>query len=145
VNGSFIVPSEIVTNKTVEKDLSDFSRRVKGTDNQNESGAADVVSSLEGPAKIENGVVSTPHLSFKIPGAQATLSGTYRLHNDEAHLTGDLKMEKDLSHAATGFKAFLLKPLAPFFKKKNAGADVPIAVTGTPGNYHVTQNVAHNK
>ena len=145
MNGSFIVPSEMVTNKTFEKDLSDFSRRVKGGDNQNESDAADVVSSLEGPAKIENGVVSTPHLSFKIPGAQATLSGTFRLHNDEAHLTGDLKMEKDLSHAATGFKAFLLKPLAPFFKKKNAGADVPIAVTGTPGSYHVEQNVAHNK
>lgn len=149
LNGNFIVPSERVTNKKVEQDLSDFSRRAQGTDKpgegENGSGPADVVSSLAGPARIENGIVSTPRLNFRIPGAQATLAGTYRLHNDEAHLTGRLKMDKDLSHAATGFKAFLLKPLAPFFKKKNAGADVPIAVTGTPGHYHVQQDIAHNK
>jgi hypothetical protein len=149
VSGNFIVPSETVTNKKVEQDLSDFSRRAQGTDKPGEakdgSGPADVVSSLAGPARIENGIVSTPRLNFRVPGAQATLAGTYRLHNDEAHLTGQLKMDKDLSHAATGFKAFLLKPLAPFFKKKNAGADVPIAVTGTPGHYKVQQNIAHSK
>ena len=54
-------------------------------------------------------------------------------------------MDTDISHAASGFKSFLLKPLAPFFKKKNKGADVPIAVTGTPGHYHVQQNIAHDK
>jgi hypothetical protein len=41
-------------------------------------------------------------------------------------------MDTDISHAATGFKSFLLKPLAPFFKKKNAGAVISIAVTGMP-------------
>jgi hypothetical protein len=152
VNGSFFVPTEKVTNKKVEKDLSDFSRRAQGikkpndeSESRNESSSSDVVSSLAGPARIENGVVSTPHLNFRVPGAQATLAGTYRLHNNEAHLTGDLKMDTDISHAETGFKAFLLKPLAPFFKKKNAGADVPIAVTGTPGHYQVKQNIAHDK
>jgi hypothetical protein len=54
-------------------------------------------------------------------------------------------MDTDISHTATGFKSFLLKPLAPFFRKKNAGAVVPIAVTGTPGHYHVTQDITHNK
>lgn len=152
LNGSFVVPAEKVTDKKTEKTLSDFSRRAQGkqkanslSDTSGESGATDVVSSLEGPAKIEDGVVSTPRLKFDVPGAQASLAGTYRLHNDEAHLTGDLRMDKDISHAATGFKSFLLKPLAPFFKKKNAGADVPIAVTGTPGHYQVRQNIAHDK
>ena len=152
LNGSFFIPAEKVTDKTVEKNLSDFSRRAQGKHKSNdgvetkdESGSADAVSSLAGPARIENGVVSTPRLIFRIPGALATVAGTYRLHNDEAHLTGDLKMDTDISHTATGFKAFLLKPLAPFFKKKNAGADVPIAVTGAPGHYQVTQNIAHDK
>jgi len=54
-------------------------------------------------------------------------------------------MDTDISHTATGFKSFLLKPLAPFFKKKNAGAVIPIAVTGLPGHYQVSQNIAHNK
>lgn len=156
LNGSFFIPAEKVTDKKVEGNLSAFSRRaqgkqkpIDGLETRDESGlksgSGDVVSSLAGPAKIENGVVSTPRLIFRIPGAQATVAGTYRLHNDEAHLTGDLKMDTDISHTATGFKAFLLKPLAPFFKKKNAGADVPIAVTGTPGHYQVQQNIAHDK
>lgn len=152
LNGSFFIPAEKVTDKKVERNLSDFSRRAQGKQKPNEgigtkdeSGSADVISSLAGPAKIENGVASTPRLTFRVPGAQATVAGTYRLHNDEAHLTGNLKMDTDISHTATGFKAFLLKPLAPFFKKKNAGANVPIAVTGTPGHYHVTQNIAHDK
>jgi hypothetical protein len=156
LNGSFVIPGEKVTDQKVEKELSDFSRRAQGKKKSNEgakagrgtkdkSGSTDVLSLLAGQARIENGVVSTPHLTFRIPGAMATMHGTYRLHNDEAHLTGDLKMDTDISHAATGFKAFLLKPLAPFFRKKNAGAEVPIAVTGMPGHYHVQQNIAHTK
>jgi hypothetical protein len=60
-------------------------------------------------------------------------------------MLGDVKMESDISHATTGFKSLLLKPLAPFFKKKNAGAVVPIAVTGKPGDYKVSQNLLHDK
>ena len=83
--------------------------------------------------------------SRKVTGAEATLAGTFRFHGAVAHLTGDLKMDQDISHTATGFKSVLLKPLAPFFRKKNAGAVVPIAVTGTPGHYSVTQDITHSK
>src|SRR6185437_12944024 len=148
LNGSFYIPAEKVTDKKVERELSDFSRRAQVKQKPKESietGSTNAISSLAGPARIENGVASTPRLSFRVPGAQATLAGTYRLHNDEVRLTGNLKMDTDISHTATGFKAFLLKPLAPFFKKKNAGADVPIAVVGTPGHYEVKQNIAHDK
>jgi hypothetical protein len=154
LNGSFDVPAEKVTDEKEEKNLSAFSQRAQGKQKHGTGGEAqdepapadtDVISSLQGPAKIENGVVSTSRLNFRVPGAQATLAGTFRLHNDEAHLTGTLKMDTDISHTATGFKSFLLKPLAPFFKKKNAGAVVPIAVTGTPGHYQITQNLGHDK
>ena len=73
------------------------------------------------------------------------MAGTFRFHGEVAHLTGNLKMDTDISHTATGFKSFLLKPLAPFFKKKNAGAVVPIAVTGTAGHYQVSQDIGHNQ
>lgn len=104
-----------------------------------------MLSSLQGPVKIENGVATTSRLQFRVPGAETTLAGTYRFHDNAVHLTGNLMMDTDISHTATGFKSFLLKPLAPFFKKKNAGAVIPIAVTGLPGHYQVSQNIAHNK
>jgi len=154
VTGSFDVPKEKLTDEKAEKSLSAFSERARGdrkpntgvdSDNKPADPAKDVLSSIRGPVKVENGVASSSRLVFEITGAQATLAGTFRFHGEVAHLTGDLRMDEDISHTATGFKSFLLKPLAPFFRKKNAGAVVPIAVTGTPGHYSVTQDISHNK
>lgn len=153
LTGSLNVPAEKLTDQKTEKSLSSFSERAAGK--QKNTGlesapnspppGADVLSSLEGPARINDGIVSTPHISFRVPGAEATLAGTFRFHDEAVHLTGNLKMTTDISHTATGFKSFLLKPLAPFFKKKNAGAVIPIAVTGLPGHYKVSQDISHNK
>jgi len=153
VSGSLDVPAEKVPDQETEKSLSAFSQRAQGkqkntgleADPNAPPSQTDVLSSLAGSTKIENGIASTPHLRFRIPGAEATLAGTYRFHDNAVHLTGNLKMDTDISHTATGFKSFLLKPLAPFFKKKNAGAVIPIAVTGLPGHYKVSQNIAHDK
>ena len=154
INGSFRVPAERLTDQHTEKSLSSFSQRARGKEKPNtgivssESSAQseqDVLSSLEGPARIENGVASTSRLLFRIAGASAALAGTYRFHDDAVHLTGNLKMETDISHTSTGFKSFLLKPLAPFFKKQHAGAVIPIAVTGLPGHYKVSQDITHTK
>ncbi|WP_348262152.1 AsmA-like C-terminal region-containing protein [Telmatobacter sp. DSM 110680] len=154
MTGTLNVPAEKVTDKQAEKNLSAFSERAKGdkkpntgvdSNNKSTDATKDVLSSLEGSTKLENGVVSTSRLTFKVPGAQATMAGTFKFHGEVAHLTGNLRMDTDISHTATGLKSFLLKPLAPFFKKKNAGAVVPIAVTGTPGHYQVTQDITHNK
>jgi AsmA-like C-terminal region len=151
VRGAFDVPAERATDRAMEKSLSDFSKRAQtakagaGADDSEQSATTDAVSSLKGPAQIRDGVVSSPHLVFQIPGAQAILEGTFSLHDESAHLTGKLAMQSEISHAATGFKSFLLKPLDPFMKKRKAGAVVPIAITGTPGHYKIDQNFGHLK
>jgi len=153
VTGTLNVPAEKITDRDTEKSLSSFSQRAQGkqkntgleSDPSAPPPGTDVLSSLQGPVKIENGVATTSRLQFRVPGAETTLAGTYRFHDNAVHLTGNLMMDTDISHTATGFKSFLLKPLAPFFKKKNAGAVIPIAVTGLPGHYQVSQNIAHNK
>lgn len=154
MTGSFDVPAEKLTDKQTEKNLSAFSKRAQGKEKPNtgvESNAhspateQDVLSSIQGPAKIEDGMVQTAGLTFKVAGASAKLNGTFRFHDESVHLTGTLRMETDISHTSTGFKSFLLKPLAPFFKKQNAGAVIPIAVTGLPGHYKVEQDITHHK
>jgi hypothetical protein len=154
ITGELDVPAERLTDRNTERDLSAFSERAQGnrtpdtgvdSDKEPTDPAKDVVSSLQGAVRIENGVASTSRLVFKVPGAQTTMAGTFCFHGEVAHLTGNLKMNTDISHTATGFKSVMLKPLAPFFKKKNAGAVVPIAVTGTPGHYRVSQDISHNK
>ena len=54
-------------------------------------------------------------------------------------------MQSDVSQVATGFKSLLLKPLIPFFRKDHSGAVIPIAVTGSPQHYKVSQNLLHQK
>ncbi len=152
VTGAFDVPAERVTDRQTQQNLTAFSHRAEGKkdsdlkdENRASSASVDALSSLKGPAKVEDGIAYSQHVTFQIPGAQADLSGTFNFHTKVVHMVGSLRMDTDVSHTATGFKSFLLKPLAPFFKKKNAGALVPIAVRGGPGHYQVTQDLSHNK
>jgi hypothetical protein len=54
-------------------------------------------------------------------------------------------LEKGISHAVTGWRSVLLKPLSPLFRKKDAGAVVPIAVTGTAAQPKVGADLLHDK
>jgi hypothetical protein len=148
VEGAFDLSAGRLTDSKSRQALTAFSRRAQSPKPDGPSpgdASQDVFSSLEGPAAIRNGIIATPGLFFHISGAKAKLAGTFALHGEAAHLTGNLAMQTDISHAATGFKSFLLKPLAPFFKKRHAGAVIPIAVLGTPGHYKVTQDLSHRK
>jgi hypothetical protein len=165
VDGTFSVPAEHLTDQATEQKLSAFSQRAQGaktskpdqgSGNQGSSPASssravdvspggDVVSSLNGQARIRDGVLSTQRITLQIPGASVDLSGSFKLRDRTVDLVGNLRMQSDISHATTGFKSMLLKPLIPFFKKKKAGAVIPIAVTGGPGSYKVTQDILHRK
>jgi hypothetical protein len=151
VDGGLDVPAERLTNLETEKSLTAFSARAqgaasgKGDAGDPDTAGADAISSLQGQVTVLNGILSTRRLTFRVPGAAADLHGTFVFHTGAAHLTGQLKMDADISHAATGFKSVLLKPLAPFFKKKHAGAVVPIAVTGIANKYQISQDMLHTK
>jgi hypothetical protein len=80
-----------------------------------------------------------------LTGSLANVNGYYNLSSGNVHLVGNLSMDSNISHVATGFKSLLLKPLIPFFRKDNAGALIPIAVTGGPNDYKVSQNLLHKK
>lgn len=148
MDGSFSIPREHLTNFATERKLTDFSQRVQvPTPTASEGGdaAPDVISRLSGAAKIRNGIAYARGLNFQVPGAALNLNGTFNLRNQNAHLLGDLRMQSDISHITTGFKSLLLKPFAPFFRKRGAAAVIPIAITGAPHRYKIQQNIFHRK
>lgn len=150
VEGRFDMPAAQAADPNVEHNLSAFSAREQKKSPGNKGGADpasnDVLSSLQGPATIRNGVIATSGLLFQIPGAHVRLTGTFNLENEAAHLAGTLKMDESISHATTGWKSVLLKPLSPFFKRnRHPGSQIPIAVVGTPGHYRVEENISHTK
>jgi len=142
MDGSFEVPTERLTNPTTAQKLTAFSERAQGLPSPPpDSPDTDVLSSLSGSVHIQDGIAHAARLDFELPGASVQVSGTYDLRSQTANLQGDVRMQADISHVTTGFKSALLKPLAPMFKKKHAGAVVPIAITGKSGNFKIGQNI----
>ena len=77
----------------------------------------------------------------RLPGAAARLIGTINLQSANIKFKGNLATRTDLSHMESGWTSLLLKPLAPFFRRKRAGAVVPIVVQGTAMNPKVQGDV----
>jgi hypothetical protein len=95
--------------------------------------------------RFANGIAYFPDVHVAFPGAQALLQGNLNLIDTRIHLTGKLALEQDISHATTGWKSLMLKPLIPFFRHNGTGTIASIAVTGTSQRPKVGQNLLHGK
>jgi hypothetical protein len=142
MDGAFTVPGERFTDTATERNLSAFSQRAEGIKAGEDPRAQPaVLPNVAATVSVRNGMAQMSPLMVHMPGAAVRLNGAFDLQKQNVRLTGDLRMQSDVSHVTTGLKAILLKPLAPFFKKDGAGAVVPIAITGTPHHYKVGQNI----
>ena len=129
--GKFGVGSATFTNAGVQKKLSGMSHRARGRDP--EQRAENVVSDLSGTFRLKDGLLSFSDLAFGLPGATVRLHGSYGLRSEAISFDGTLRMDATISEAAGagGMKGFFLKLVDPLFRKKGAGALVPIRVRGT--------------
>jgi hypothetical protein len=105
----------------------------------------DVISNLYGHVQVHDGIAHFHEFSFSVPGAFARVHGIYNLENKEINLHGTLRTEAELSQMSSGFKSVLLKPLNVLFKKKHAGAEVPIHLIGTYKNPDVGMDLPIKK
>jgi hypothetical protein len=122
-----------------------FSSRVrKGPPGDSQNNPTRVTAEAWSQTRFLNGIAYFPDVHVAIPGAQARVHGDLNLINGNLHMIGKVVLERDISHAATGWKSLMLKPLIPFFRHKSAGAIVSIAVTGTPRHPRVSQDLLHS-
>jgi hypothetical protein len=127
--GAFDLSAAQFTSKTVRAKLGEMSARARGNADDVQ---ARVVSDLEGRFSLAGGVLSLSALRFQIPGAAVHLAGTYGLRSEALEFDGTLRMQATISEAAGGgAKSVLLKIVDPLFRKKGAGAVLPIRVRGT--------------
>ena len=129
LDGSFDVDGRF-TDRKVQSKLTGMSDRAS-KDDAVKTGS-NVVSGLSGRFRLQDGVLTFPELGFEIPGARVNLHGTYGLQSEQLAFDGKLLMDATISEAAGGgIKGFFLKAVDPFFKKRNAGAVLPLKVRGT--------------
>jgi AsmA-like C-terminal region len=99
--------------------------------NPDASDPGGVISELAGHVELRNGTATLNDLRFAVPGASAHMHGTYNLETLAIDLHGTLKTEEEFSGLASAFKSVMLKPFNVFFRKKHAGAVLPVHLTGT--------------
>jgi hypothetical protein len=145
MEGGFKAPAERLTDPTTEQELTDFSGRAQAKQNASPGTVSrgPVSSSVGAQVAVKGGLAHISRLQFTVPGAALSLDGVFNLVNQGVKLTGNLTMQTDLSHVTTGWRSWLLKLVAPFFRRKDAGTVLPVVVSGAHGHYNVGQDVIH--
>jgi hypothetical protein len=132
LNGAFKIPEAEFLHSKTQTSVNKLSNRARGHKPKDEEVTAEQIpSSFDAQVAVKNGTATLSHAEFRTLGAAASGEGTYNLLTQQIDLRGKLAIQASLSKAAGGFKSLFLIPLNPFFKKGNAGAVLPIHVTGT--------------
>ena len=106
--GTFGLGRARFTDAEVQAKLTEFSRRSQGKDRDEQLGR--VMTSLKGRFELANALMHLPNFSFKVPGADVALAGTYNLTSEEMNFLGTLRMEATVSKAVGGFKSIFIRP-----------------------------------
>lgn len=104
---------------------------------------ATVPTTLEGSFRLNNRMLSFSSLHFRVPGANAELTGQYSLDGSIFDFHGVLRTQAPLSQMTTGWKSILLKPVDPFFHRNGNGAELPFKITGTRSAPHFGLDFRH--
>lgn len=131
LQGDFEIEHAQWTKPERQMSVNMLSKKASGKKKDTET--PNVTADIKGSVLLSNEIAKFQDVSFKVPGAEAILHGTYNLEDTKIDFHGDLKTEASLSDDSSGVKAVLLKPLDPLFKRKHTGAVVPVEMTGT---YH---------
>jgi hypothetical protein len=130
VAGEFDVAGARFTDGGVQTKLAGMSHRARGQD-PDEAPVA-VVSDLRGRFRLAGGALSLSDATFAIPGAHIRVAGSYGLRSEALAFDGTLRMHATISQAAGGgLKSVFLKVVDPLFRRKGAGAVLPIKIRGT--------------
>ena len=129
LDGEFRIASATFTDVDVQRNIGKLSARGRGRLMDVESGAS-IVSDLSGRFVLKNGRLTFSRLTFAVPGVSVSLRGSYTLREEQLQFRGTVRMQATVSQMTTGWKSVLLKVFDPMFRKKGAGAEIPIKVEG---------------
>ena len=136
LTGEFNIGPARFTSPNTRAHVNQLSERARGDKDKDGAQGEEVLSRLNGTVRLEDGISHFSSVSFFVPGATAIMHGTYNLMNKRVNFHGTMRMKAEVSQATTGVKSVFLKLLDPFFKRKHAGAEVPVSMQGTYGHTH---------
>jgi hypothetical protein len=146
LKGAFGVDAGLFSDKKTEQELAKLSvSAIKGDKEEDREDPQTVLSDIKGEVDATQGVARLTRLSFDVPGAHATLDGTFNLDTYKSDMHGVLTTNGEISDVASGAKSFFLKALTPFFKRKKHVKVVPFKLTGPYGNTTISLDLMSKK
>jgi len=139
LTGSFQISESKFTNTKTEAELARLSMSaVEGDKKEDERKPKVVLCGLAAQVNAKDGVADLSNMSFHVPGARASMRGTYSLINYTSNIHGVLITKGNLSDATSGIKSVLAKVIAPFLKRERREKVVPFRITGPYGHAAVS-------
>lgn len=129
LQADFGIEDAHLTNPVKQRDLNKASESARG--NPGDDDPANVVSDLKGHVELKDGVARFSKFSFQVPGALASMQGTFNVVDEHINLHGVVRLQAKISQTTSGVKGFLLKAISPFLKTDKPQEPLPVAVTGT--------------
>ncbi len=129
LDGHAAVREVLFTNPEVQRTVNELSNRASGQPKAPDTQRA--FSTINARFIMDQGAIQFPALSFGIPGAEISMTGTYGILNEAINFQGHASTVAKPSQMTTGVKSVLLKAVDPFVKKGTAGAVIPVHITGT--------------
>ncbi|MFN8060213.1 MAG: hypothetical protein U0Q12_13740 [Vicinamibacterales bacterium] len=123
----------------VQRKVDELSRRAQGRPSASDSD--DTLSAMTGRFEMTRGVVAFEELRFAVRGATVALAGHCDIADPRVALRGQLTMDASVSQTMTGAKSWLLKVVDPLFRRRGAGAVIPLSIAGTPEAPQVSVDV----
>ena len=141
LNGNFIVTGVRFSNPATETKIDSISLRTQGNprdanslkdkDGRIIADEVNIPATLSGNFTLQRSLLNLDPGEFKVPGLDATFTGSYSLDGQRFDFSGNAKLDATVSQMFTGWRSFLLKPFDPMFKKHGAGTYIPFHVGGT--------------
>jgi hypothetical protein len=128
LKGNFTIRGGRFTNAAVQTRINTLSGRAQGKGAEEEP--ARVTSDFTGNFALANGQLALTPLRFDVPGALVEVSGRYGLRSGGLAFAGQVLMDAKISEAVGGWKAILLKPFDPLFRR-NGRTFIPVTISGT--------------
>jgi hypothetical protein len=145
LDGTFAITGAMLNDPKMQTQLDSMSMRAQGKPKLANAQDAEMVgSSVSGKFSQANAVLDVSELNFKIPGAQAEMSGQVQLVGSTFEFHGKVRTEATVSQMTTGWKSLLARPFDKLLKKNGAGVELPIKVTGTKSTYDLRLDFPHD-
>jgi len=134
LSGDFGIEDAQFAKAKTQRSVDTLSQKALGEEGGKDAEAGDprsVISALAGHVELREAIATFNNFRLAVPGASAEMHGTYNLESRAVDLHGLLRTDEEFSEMTSGFKSVVLKPFDVFFRRKHAGAVMPVHLIGT--------------